>query len=223
MALNIYLNLDDGTVARDQAGLTGFNGLSLNQGDNVKVNLYFTRNVTTAERTEIVPIPAPYTLIAIAGRDSKSMDDPSDELFYQGDWTEVVETLEDDTTETHYEALLSLRRTSLDDWLGTELSKPVSWSVTLTDGADAEWTPLIRGAGTVFRDLHRSDGDDVGVDPPDYPAADQIAPITGSNFRFNNAGGGYRLQIKNTTTNAWHTVHIEGTAGNEVLVIDTAS
>lgn len=225
MALKLYLNLDLGTVSFDQAGLTGFSGLALNQGDNLAVSLWFTRTVNTAERVAVVPLPSPYTLIALAGRDAKNLDDPTDELFGTGDWTAVTETLEDETTETHYEATLSMRRPSLDTWLGTgadNLQKAALWSITLTDGADAEWTPLIRANATVYRDLHRADGDDVGVAPTDYPAADQIAPITGTNFRFYLAGGGgYLFQIKNTTTGTFHSVHIEGASGSEVLVLET--
>ena len=142
MSLNLYLNLDTEVVSRDEPGLTGFAALRLNQGDNLKVSLYFTRNVNTAERVVVVPLPAPYSLITLAGRSADSLDDPTGELFNVGDWVAVTETV-DGVSETHYEATLGMRRTTLDTWLGIGINKACFWSITFSDGADAEWTPLI--------------------------------------------------------------------------------
>jgi len=95
----------------------------------------------------------------------------------------------------------------------------ILWSITLTDGDEAEWTVVPRGAGVMFRDIRRGEAAPTDL-PPSYPESDQIAPITGVNFRFHNPGSGYVFQVKNTSTSKWHTVTIEGATGSEVFVLE---
>ena len=223
--MDLFLNLDTEYVTRSRRDSGSNTELRLNQGDNRRVRLFFTKNVTGPSLIEFVTIPTPYTLIQLAGR--KASDLEEDELFNASDWTEETVTLDEGTDDelevTCFTAMLSTRTDPIDDLLGTGETAlqevDIFWSVTITDGDEAEWTVVPRGTGKIFRDLRRGGTTPTNL-PPDYPAANQIAPKTGVNFRFVNDSG-YKLQIKNTTTNTWHTVNVTGASGSEVLELAT--
>lgn len=223
--MDLFLNLDTEFITRERRGAGSNTELRLNQGDNRKIRLFLTKSISGPSLIEFVALPSPYTLIQLAGR--KADDLEADELFYQGVWTQTTVTLDEGTADEIevpcYEALVSTRTEEIDDLMGEGAGAlqeaNILWSVTLTDGADAEWTVVPRGTGILFRDIRRGGAAPTDL-PPDYPESDQIAPIAGVNFRFHNPGSGFVLQIKNTTTSTWHTVTVEGASGSEVLVLE---
>lgn len=223
--MDLFLNLDTEYVTRERRGAGSNTDLRLNQGDNRKIRLFLTKSIAGPELIEFVGLPSPYTLIQLAGR--KADDLEGDELFYQGVWTQTTVTLDEGTDSevdvTCYEAMLSTRTETIDTLMGEDATAVqeanILWSITLTDGDEAEWTVVPRGAGVMFRDIRRGEAAPTDL-PPSYPESDQIAPITGVNFRFHNPGSGYVFQVKNTSTSKWHTVTIEGATGSEVFVLE---
>lgn len=223
--MDLFLNLDTEYITRSRRDSGSNTELRLNQGDNRRVRLFLTKNVSGPTLIEFVTIPTPYTLIQLAGR--KLDDLEADELFNASVWTEETVTLDEGTDDeievTCFTTMLSTRTEEIDAVLGSGESAlqevDILWSFTFTDGDEAEWTVVPRGTGKIFRDIRRGGATPTNL-PPDYPDANQIAPITGTNFRFLNDGG-YKLQIKNTTTNTWHTVNISGASGSEVLELAT--
>ncbi len=233
--MDLYLNLTEETVYRDRNGNGGNIQLRLNQGDKLRVRLWLMQAVDGPTLREPIPLPSPYTLINLSGKAKDDLDAVTP-LFSVGAWSAVSVVfnagLETEYTEVHYEADLSLNTTQINEKLdpsgGTAIDEvEVYWSVELSNGAAGAawlgWTPLPRGEGKVLRDLYPDSGSaPVDADPP-YPAADQIAPISGGNFQFVLRSGVWQLEVKNTTTGAFHKVTIQGASGAEVLVIDEAS
>ena len=213
--MNLYLNLDDGTWSTDRACRTRSAPLSFNQADlSIPLRLYLLRLASGPQLTTLVPLPPPFTLLNFSGRAQEDLESADKLLFSAGDFVETT----DDEGNPCYEADLSLNGENLTDYLGTVQQKEVLWCVELSIGGDTprRWTPVPRGTGTAYRDIYRGDA---GPDPElEYPAPDQIALITGTNYRIVSGV----LQLKNTQTGTWHEVHLTGAEGSEQLVISAA-
>lgn len=234
--MDLYLDIQSQTVYATRTGSGGPLTLDLNQGDNMRVRLWLMQPTDGPQLKEVVTLPEPYTLINMSGK-AKSALSAATPLFTVGDFEAVSvifnEGEETEYTEVHYEADLNLNTTEIAAILDPsgEGATPVDefdffWSISFTNGATGDdwrgWTPLPRGEGTMLRDIYLDDTAPTDADPP-YPDADQIAPISGGNYQFVLRAGSYVLELKNTTTGAFHKVSIIGASGEEQLVIDAAS
>lgn len=227
--MDLYLDLQRNTVNTDRSGNNGNAELQLNQGDNMRVRLWLMQPNNGPTLRDAVPLPSPYTQLKLTGKASSALGGAR--LFTQGTWDTVSEVfnagLENEYTEVHYEADLNLNTTEIAavmDASGAVVDQfDINWSIEFNNGSTLRWTPLPRGVGKMLRDIEPgTSGAPEAADPP-YPAADQIAPLSGSNFEFALVSGSYQLRVKNSTTGAFHKVSIIGAAGEEQLVIDTAA
>lgn len=223
--MDIFINLETGAVGRDRSGGSASSFVFV-QGDNRKVRIFFIGRQDGLPSATVVPLPEGYTQMVLVLRQSGELEDLPPLLAYQGTWTEVTETYnegeDDEYSETWYEADLNLNTTEVGDFIGTDDEAEVQFSVELNNGASRRYTPAVSIDAVLKRDPYRdSSGTPTPAVPP-YPEADQIAPITGTNYRFQLVSGVYHLQVKNRTATTWHSVWIEGAAGEEQLVLDEA-
>lgn len=210
--MNLFLNLDDGSWSTDRAGLTRGQPLSFAQSDVlIPLRIQFLQLTGGPQLTSVVALPSAFTLIHFAGRAAEDLESEGKLLFVVGDFVEGTAA----DGNPCYDADLSLNTENLTDHLGSVPQKEVLWNVELSSAGPTvrRWTPVPRGTGTVYRDIYRGDAE---PDPDvEYPSPDQIALVTGTNYRMVNGV----FQLKNTQTGTWHEVHLTGTAGSEQLVI----
>lgn len=233
--MDLYIDLTNQRVYKDRLGSQGEAIMDANQGDKMRARVWLMESVEGPSIRAIVPIPSPYTLLNISGK-AKSALSAVTPLFTVGDWTTVSvvfnEGEEDEYTEVHYESDISFNTTQVADVLDPEGGAPVDqfeffWSLSFSNGAVDEdwlgWTPIPRGNGIMLRDIFPDGGAAPEDADPPYPDADQLAPVSGSNYQFALVSGSWEFQVKNTTTDAFHKVTIEGASGAEQLVIHEAT